>query len=194
MVAVPLAVGVGRVLLLQMGGVGEHQFQQGARGLGSVDRPMKALRHQSRQKAHMIYMRVGEQDGVEALGGRSEREPVQFLHPPSALEKPAVDQIRPSADLQEKARSGHRAGCAQEGKLSCHRNRRGPWCPLSDGGRGRRWAAAQAAARAGGVGPGERRIRRGARRRPSSSKPPVAPDGRRISSRWGRRAQRSRSR
>ncbi len=57
-----------RVLLLDMGGIGEHHRAQIAGGGGTVDRPVKAVLHQQRQAAGMVDVRVAHHNHVDAAG------------------------------------------------------------------------------------------------------------------------------
>ena len=103
-----------RVLLLDVGGINEHDAAQVAGGVGAMDRPGVALFDEIRQVAGVVNVRVAQDDGINrswierkirvALGG--------FLAMP--LEKATFEQQPFAIDLEQIHRAGGGARRAEE--------------------------------------------------------------------------------
>jgi hypothetical protein len=90
-------VGAAGVFLLQVGAVAQQHVAEVTRGGGRVDRPVEALAAQCGQVAAVVQVGVGQQHGVELLGGaaiagRRERHPVALAQRLEALEQAGVQQ------------------------------------------------------------------------------------------------------
>ena len=109
-------VQVGRVFLLNLGRVGEHDPEQVAGRRGAVDRPVETLADERRQVAAVVDVGVAEDDRVDLV--RVEREvavPLPgFLA--AALVQPAVEQDLVVADFEQVHGPGDAAGRPPEGE------------------------------------------------------------------------------
>ena len=117
-------VEVGRVLFLDLGGIGQHDPQQVARRRRTEDRPIKPLSRQRGQVAAMVDVGVAEDDGVDLV--RMEGEVAVALPGllAAALVQSAVEEDFVVADLQQVHRTGHAAGRPPEGECRLGRGRR----------------------------------------------------------------------
>ena len=68
---VPLAVGPGRVLLLELGRVGEQNLDQVGRGGGAVDPTAEAALDEQRQVTGVVDVGVAEDDRRDSRGANS---------------------------------------------------------------------------------------------------------------------------
>lgn len=67
----------------------------------------------------MVDVSVGENYGIDGLGGALERQVVALLDILRALVEAAVDVDAKTVMFDQRARAGHETGCAQ--KLHAHR-------------------------------------------------------------------------
>ena len=98
-----------RVLLLDLGRVGEHDAQQVARRRRAVDRPGEPLADERRQVAAVVDVGVAEDDRVDLVG--VEREVAVALPGllAAALVQAAVEQDLVVADFEQVHRPGDAA-------------------------------------------------------------------------------------
>ena len=101
--ALTLAVFPLRVLLLDVGGVQQHDFQQLGGEAGGEDAALEALLDEHGNPAGVVDVGVGDQDVVDGVGGKGEFA-VGNLVP--ALLEAAVDEDAGVVDLQTVAASG----------------------------------------------------------------------------------------
>ena len=101
--ALTLAVFPLRVLLLDVGGVQQHDFQQLGGEAGGEDAALEALLNEHGNPAGVVDVGVGDQDVVDGVGGKGEFA-VGNLVP--ALLEAAVDEDAGVVDLQTVAASG----------------------------------------------------------------------------------------
>ena len=114
MLRVPAAVGPLRVLLLQVGGVGQHHREQVRRAGRAIHRAAELLSGEERQVSGVVDVRMRQHHRIERRRIDDALAPVplaQLLH---ALEQAAVEQDAAAADGEEVHRTGHGAGRAQE--------------------------------------------------------------------------------
>ena len=88
----PLLVGVGRIFLLEVGRIDEHQFEQIGRGRSTVDVPTKTVLHQARCVPGVIDVGVGQDQVVQEAGLETGIFPVEFTQFFQTLEHAAIDQ------------------------------------------------------------------------------------------------------
>ncbi len=99
-----LAVGVGGVLLLDVGGVHPQDVEQVRGGLCAVDRPVEARANEPRDPARVVQMGVGQDHAVQAPGADLEVPPVALAVVLELLEQAAIDQQACAVvGLQERA-------------------------------------------------------------------------------------------
>ena len=87
-----MLVGVARFFFLQMARVRQKNAAQIARGRRAVDAACITIFHQHGQIAAVIDVRMGEHDGINALGRDRRFLPVFQPQLFQALEQPAVNQ------------------------------------------------------------------------------------------------------
>ncbi len=110
----PLAVGVGRVLLLEMPTVGEDDPAQLLRRRRSEDGAAVALLHQGRQVARVVDVGVGQHHRVDRFGGHGELAPVAKAQRLLTLEQAAVDEHPRPRGVEQEAASGDGPRRAEE--------------------------------------------------------------------------------
>ncbi len=89
---VAVAVGAGRVLLLQVRGVGQQDAQQVRGAGGAEDRPAESLAHQQRQRPGVVDVRVAQHYRVDRRGLEGRPGPVAQAQGLEPLEQAAVEQ------------------------------------------------------------------------------------------------------
>lgn len=109
-----VAVRMLRLLLLQVGAVGQQDAAELVGRCGAADAAAEAAAHQQRQVAAVVDVGVGEQDRVQRCGRHRQRRPVAKPQLLEALEEPAIDQQRGSCPLHQVLRAGHRPRGAEE--------------------------------------------------------------------------------
>jgi hypothetical protein len=105
-----------RVFLLQVRRVGQHQPAEIERAAGAVHGALEALRHEARQPAAVIDMRVREDDGVDRLGGDRQRRPVAQAKLLQSLEQSAVEQDPLAVYFEEVLGARDSARSSEEGQ------------------------------------------------------------------------------
>jgi len=114
MFRVVVAVGVSRVLFLDVRGVGQHQRAQIPRAGCAEDAALESLGNQAREVSAVVEVRMGQDDGVDGSGGDGQGLPVakpQFLQ---SLEEPAVHEDAVIARVDEVFGPCDRSGGPQE--------------------------------------------------------------------------------
>jgi hypothetical protein len=109
------------VLLLDLGGVGEHHGAEVPGGRGGVDRAVEAVAHQQGQAAGVVDVGVAQDHGVEPP--RVERQGAVELARllARALEQAGVQGDAGPGRLEEMERTRDPARRAVEGELEGHR-------------------------------------------------------------------------
>ena len=102
---------VGGVALLNVGGVGQHDFQQLRRGSGGENAAPEPLAHQHGQAAGVVDVGMGHQHVVHACRGKGQGGVVDFI---PALLQAAVDEDGFAPHLQTVAASGDAAVSAEK--------------------------------------------------------------------------------
>ena len=82
---------VGRILLLDPGGVVKHRAEQVLRGVGHVDRTPESFCHQAREQPAVVNMHVGQDNRVKPGRINGGRDPVSFPVR-SLLEEATIDE------------------------------------------------------------------------------------------------------
>ena len=113
-VAVP--VGVGRVLFLDLGRIGQYQCAQVARARRAIDPPSEPLCHQARQVAGMIEVRMRQDHRMNRRGFNREWAPVALAQGLQPLKETAVNENPLIAGIEQVLRSGHGTGRAEKGQ------------------------------------------------------------------------------
>ncbi len=114
MLRVAALVRVACLLLLQLPGVGQQQVREVARRGCAVDGAAEAVAREERQRAGVVDMSVGEDDGVDRRGRHREGLPVPQPELLRALEETGVHQDRPARGANQVAGAGDRACRAEE--------------------------------------------------------------------------------
>ena len=109
-----LLILIGRVVLLDLGGVPQHDGQQLGRQTGTVDIAREPLLHQQGETAGVVDVGVGDHHVVDVMGGEIQL-PVVPLVP--ALLEPAIYQYLVPVDLHAVTAARHRLGRAEECKF-----------------------------------------------------------------------------
>ena len=104
--ALALAVFVFRVALLNVGRVEQHDLHQISRHARCEDPAVKAVFHQQRDAAGVVDVRVGDEQNVDAAGGKGEITVVELIAP---LLQAAVNEDLLAVDLQTVAGACHAA-------------------------------------------------------------------------------------
>jgi len=112
--AAALLVDVFHVARLEVGGVPEHDVAEVHGGGRGIDRPAVATASQGGQVAAVVYVGVGEDDGVEVVGLEGEVAVALEGFLSLALVETTIEQDTFARDLQKVHRAGDRAHCAVE--------------------------------------------------------------------------------
>ena len=107
-----------RFLLVDVGGVLQHDVQQFRRGVRAVDLALKALLDQQRQPAAVVDVGMGKDHAFDLGGIERERLPVSGFFRRPALELSAVEQDLMLVRADHMAAAGDPGGCAA--KLDFH--------------------------------------------------------------------------
>ena len=87
-----VTVGVGRIFFLDPAGVGQHDAAEILGAGGAENAAAETLRHQPRQIAAMIEVRVRQDDRVDVCRGNRQVLPVALAQLLQPLEQPRVDR------------------------------------------------------------------------------------------------------
>ena len=105
-----------RILLLDVGAVGEHVGAEVPGGVGGPDRPSESFTPEPGEESRVVDVGVGEEDRVH--GSRVSGElPIQVLLGASALIEAAIQEDAPLSELQHVEGAGDGSGGAPEGEL-----------------------------------------------------------------------------
>ncbi len=120
-----------RLFLVQVPGVGQKDLAQILRGAATENLATKAVFHEERQIAAVVYVRVGKDDRFDRTRIDRQALPVPKAQLLETLEQPAVHQDTPRPDADQVLRARNRAGSAEESQLhwvliSCSSARRVP--------------------------------------------------------------------
>ena len=116
MLRVALAIRALGVFFLELRGVGEHDARELGRRRRAEDAAAEALRHEPRQVAAVIEVRVREHDRVDRVGADRQRLPVALAQLLQSLKQPAVDEHAMAVGVEQMLRTGDGARGAETGQ------------------------------------------------------------------------------